>query len=276
MAAGRRFGKEAIDLIKRNLKGRFPFRLGTTSYIIPDEILPNVRYLADKIDDIELVLFESDEISNIPDEATVAELASIARDNDLTYTVHLPLDAYLGSCDEHCRTASVEKCLRIIDSTLSLNPFAFVVHFHGDRRGESPSEDISLWQAQHCRSMERLIEAVASRMFAVETLDYPFDLVEDIVEHYDLSVCLDAGHIWLCGYNLNFNIKRYVDDIRVIHLHGLENGVDHRDISSLSDSQIKSVINAAENGAPDKVMTLEIFGEHELNKSIEILQRYVI
>ena len=41
-----------------------PFRLGTTSYIIPADILPNVRYLADKVDDIELVLFEADDYSN--------------------------------------------------------------------------------------------------------------------------------------------------------------------------------------------------------------------
>ena len=48
----------------------YPFRLGTTSYIIPNSILPNVRYLADKVKDIELVLFESDDgISNFPDAA---------------------------------------------------------------------------------------------------------------------------------------------------------------------------------------------------------------
>ena len=57
-----------------SLKNRFPFRLGTTSYIIPGELLPNVNFLADKVDDIELVLFESDEITNLPDAATVRAL----------------------------------------------------------------------------------------------------------------------------------------------------------------------------------------------------------
>ncbi len=38
------------------------FRIGTTSYIIPDDIIPpNVRYLGGKTDDIELVLFEVDD-----------------------------------------------------------------------------------------------------------------------------------------------------------------------------------------------------------------------
>ena len=40
------------------------FRLGTTSYIIPDEILPNVRFLAGKVQDVELVLFEVDDGQN--------------------------------------------------------------------------------------------------------------------------------------------------------------------------------------------------------------------
>ena len=38
-----------------------PFRIGTTSYIIPADILPNVVYLAGKVDDVELVLFEVEE-----------------------------------------------------------------------------------------------------------------------------------------------------------------------------------------------------------------------
>ena len=40
-----------------------PFRIGTTSYIIPDDILPNVRFLAGRVKDVELVLFDIDEKS---------------------------------------------------------------------------------------------------------------------------------------------------------------------------------------------------------------------
>ncbi|MBD3421644.1 MAG: hypothetical protein GF398_16125 [Chitinivibrionales bacterium] len=44
----------------------FLFFLGNTSFIIPDDILPNVRMQALLVDDIELVLFESPDQSNIP------------------------------------------------------------------------------------------------------------------------------------------------------------------------------------------------------------------
>ena len=56
----------------------FPFRLGTTSYIIPDDILPNARYLAGKVRDIELILFEVDDgPNNLPTPEVIDELAGL-------------------------------------------------------------------------------------------------------------------------------------------------------------------------------------------------------
>ena len=98
----------------------FPFRLGTTSYIIPDDILPNARYLADKVRDIELVLFEVDDGSNnLPPPHVIDELAELARQYDMTYTVHLPLDLKLGD-DSSDRDISVIKAKRVIDCTRNL------------------------------------------------------------------------------------------------------------------------------------------------------------
>ncbi|MCX7010033.1 MAG: hypothetical protein NTY53_22795 [Kiritimatiellaeota bacterium] len=36
------------------------FRVGVTSYVYPADILPNVERLAGRVDDVELVLFESE------------------------------------------------------------------------------------------------------------------------------------------------------------------------------------------------------------------------
>jgi hypothetical protein len=45
------------------LAGRFPFRMGTTSFIVPADMETNVRFSASKFDDIELRFFESHEVS---------------------------------------------------------------------------------------------------------------------------------------------------------------------------------------------------------------------
>jgi hypothetical protein len=57
----------------------FPFRLGATSYVIPDNLAPNVRYLAGQATDVELVLIDlEDGTSNLPSTAEVDELGALA------------------------------------------------------------------------------------------------------------------------------------------------------------------------------------------------------
>jgi len=135
------------------LKNRLPFRLGTTSYIVPDDIIPNVRMLAPVIDDIELILFESDEISNYPDPETIQTLKSLAVENTLTYTIHLPLDIQLGSPDEAERIRSVNKCIRAVSRTEALAPFAYIVHLNSSNSGAAS------WLAALHRSMAAFVAA---------------------------------------------------------------------------------------------------------------------
>lgn len=100
----------------------YPFRLGTTSYIIPDDILPNARYLAGKVRDIELILFEVDDgPNNLPSSEVIEELSRIAQQHDMTYTVHLPLDLKLGE-DGSEQDRSLVKAKRVIDCTRGLAP----------------------------------------------------------------------------------------------------------------------------------------------------------
>lgn len=104
------------------------FRTGTTSYIIPADILPNVEFLAPRVDDVQLVLFETDEYgSNLPDAALRRRLNELAAEHGLTYTVHLPLDLRLGDGDEETHISLV-KARRVIEATRELRPFAYTVH----------------------------------------------------------------------------------------------------------------------------------------------------
>ena len=124
----------------------YPFRLGTTSYIIPDDILPNARYLADKIRDIELILFEVDDgPNNLPSTEVIDELSQIAHQHDLTYTVHLPLDLKLGD-DGSEYDQSLVKAKRVIECTRGLDPWAYVLHLDGRAvRASTDAELIKYW-----------------------------------------------------------------------------------------------------------------------------------
>jgi len=127
-------------------KQRFPFRFGTTSYIIPADIIPNVEFLKERVDDIELVLFESDEFSNLPSASDMKKLAALAAESALTYSVHMPLDTYLGHIDRVERERSIGNCLKIMELTRDLPKSAYVVHFEAgpgiDINGFSADEKI--------------------------------------------------------------------------------------------------------------------------------------
>lgn len=259
---------------RTGLKGVFPFRLGTTSYIIRDDLVPNTRFLGPLVDDIELVLFESDEISNLPDENVIASLNCLRTEHGITFTVHLPLDTQLGSLDEEERRRSVEKCLRVMKLTSSLMPFAYIVHFHGEMRGRVPAEDITKWVDALGRSADGLLDSgIKPGMLCVETLDYPFELVENIVMQRGMSVCLDAGHLVFFGYPLEEYLDRYLALSPVIHVHGNCNGNDHRDISTL-DPQVLTTLMGYLCAATDRkrVVTLEIFGRKDFERSMKTME----
>jgi len=259
----------------KNLKNRFPFRLGTTSYIIPADLMTNVRFLAPYVDDIELVLFEADDESNLPDGKTITTLHEIACSNDLSYTVHLPLGLSLGAVDEEDRRRSVKKALHIVELTSPLNPAAYVVHFEGDRRGLLPSDDMSGWTKGLAASTAELLSSgIPSHLFCVETLDYPFALVDPIVYEFGLSVCLDIGHILLQGYPLDAYLAKYHDRIRVFHAHGIRENKDHRDLGALRDSDLALLfgsLRSRQSSAP--ILTLEVFDENDFRLSLDVVER---
>jgi len=69
--------------IAKSYKSLFPFKVGTTSYIYPAPILPNVVKLAPFLDEIELVLFESSGQENLPDPSQIQRLKKISTDWDV-------------------------------------------------------------------------------------------------------------------------------------------------------------------------------------------------
>jgi sugar phosphate isomerase/epimerase len=250
-------------------------RLGTTSYIIPDNIIPNARYLADKVDDIQLILFQSEDIS-LPTDEDVRILQEIAEGNDLTYSIHFPLDTVLGA-EEPLRSQSVEKHIEIINTTLPLAPSAYIVHFNSDDKAHqagTPSDDMARWLANNRKSMEEILAAVnvPSKEFCVETLSFPLDLVDDIIEDLNLSVCLDIGHLIVNGYSVEEHLDRYLDKTKSIHLHGTSGSNDHLDLSHLNPKVFDLLLPRITER--DLNLTVEVFNEENFLKSMKTLEEY--
>ena len=252
----------------------YPFRLGTTSYILPDDILPNVRFLADKVQDVELVLFEVDDgPNNLPTPEVVAELAALAQESGQTYTVHLPLDLRLGAGGDEGHVSLV-KAHKVIECTRALRPWAYVLHFDGRevRAGATPAR-MERWQTESARALDLVAGwAGGPEWLAVENLEgYPLDFIQPVLERVPVSQCVDIGHLWLDGHDPVPYLRDALPRTRVIHLHGLAER-DHKSLAHVPAERLNPVINLLLRAPYTGVLTLEVFGESDFASSAAALE----
>ena len=253
----------------------YPFRLGTTSYIIPDDILPNARYLAGKVRDMELILFEVDDgPNNLPSPEVIDELSHIARQHDLTYTVHLPLDLKLGA-DGSERDQSLIKARRVIDCTRGLDPWAYVLHLDGKSVRTSTDEElIQRWQDHSVRALEIVSGWAGSPdKLAVENLEtYPLNFIQPVLDRIPVSRCVDIGHLWLDGHNPIPYLQMALPHTRVVHMHGIAER-DHRSLAFMPQEKVSAVWHELLRANYEGVLTLEMFSEEDFTSSLDVIEK---
>lgn len=252
----------------QSLKGRFPFRLGATSWIFQAGMAVNVEAVAGAVDDVELLALESSGKPAPPGDGELRRLRELAAAANLSYTVHLPLDVRLAAADEAERHRAVEACLATAARFRELGPLAWVTHVVK----EDPLEP-GRWMESAGRSLRELAAAgLGADRLAVENLDYPFDLVDRLSAACGTSLCLDVGHLLLAGGRPAETLARVGGRCRVVHLHGVIDGHDHRDLSGLDPAELARILDAASGpGAAGRVVTLELFAQADLARSLEIL-----
>jgi sugar phosphate isomerase/epimerase len=252
---------------------KYPFKLGTTSYILPDDILPNVKYLAPLVDDIELVLFESPDFSNIPSVAAIEQFRNYALQNGYGYTVHLPIDRKAGSDDPAERNQFCDTALSIVERTSILEPHAWVLHCEGVASDASPQQVLS-WQQWSLDTVKLLADTVVDRSkIVVENLSYPAEWNYDIVSKGKCKYCLDVGHLWLRGDNNWEEIcLKMFPDTNVVHLHGVHDGKDHLSLCKGDKDVVLRFVNLLASVHYRGVVTLEIFSKDDLFESLSLFE----
>jgi sugar phosphate isomerase/epimerase len=246
-----------------------PFRVGVTSYVYPADILPNVERLAGRVDDIELVLFESEQTANLPSAEVVARLAELGHQHRLTYTVHFPTDRKLGSADAAERAAHVDQMRRIITLLAPLPVHGYILHLEGIGPGDSAAR-VAAWQRDVAAELPRLLaDGPPPGLFCVESLNYPFEWCAPLLDRFGLSVCADVGHVWRGGGDVPAFLRTWLPRARVIHLHGERDGRDHLPLTALAPGRLESFLEAVRGFSG--VVTLEVFEYDAARLSIERL-----
>ena len=248
------------------------FRIGTTSYIIPADILPNVEYLAPQVDDVELVLFEADEYgSNLPDAALCARLDEIACAHDLTYTVHLPLDLRLGDEGDPGHISLV-KAERVIAATRDLAPFAYTVHLDGRplmaAGPDGPDAGfLAAWQANAIGALETVAGWLddPARLCIENVEAWNPDAFAPVLDAAPVSRTVDVGHLWLRGEDPLPRLAAWIDRARVVHLHGVAER-DHKSLAHVPAAQLDPIVAFLAQHFTG-VVTLEVFDQEDFVSS---------
>lgn len=253
-------------------KIQYPFILGTTSYIIPDDLVPNAYMLAPIVDDIELVLFVSRKVSNFPSCDVVKELAEIGVKYSTSYTVHLPIDNKAGSVDPLERTRFCDMAKRTIERCLPLSPTAWVLHLEGiDKNADK--EKVDRW-AERCNDVVETISSMLDNKasLTIENLGYPWRWHLETALKNETSLCCDIGHLWLYfSESWLEDFQSMLPKTNVIHLHGACKSEDHLSLASGDLEDLNTFFKIVAESNYREVITLEIFNEKDFYESMEVI-----
>ncbi|MEA3280455.1 MAG: cobamide remodeling phosphodiesterase CbiR [Thermodesulfobacteriota bacterium] len=255
-------------------KGLYQFRLGTTSFIYPDNYISNVKMLGPYLNEIELLLFES-AYDSLPSKQEIKELSMLAKEFDITYDIHLPLDIYLGDKNPAIRRRAIDTIKQIVDLTLPLAPSIFTLHFSYDEAYDEDSSDkdiVKKWQERIYESMDRLLSTgIKSRSIAIENLMYPFEWAEKVISSLNLSVCIDTGHLILMNTDIIETFNKYHDRTSIIHIHGVEDSLDHLSLDKLADTETSDIMKILKTFAG--IVIIEVFSYDNLQASLKYLEK---
>jgi hypothetical protein len=247
-----------------DFKKKFPFRLAVPSYMLPDTIMPNVRFLGPHFDEIELVLFESVYEGNLPSKTDTQTLRALGTDLDLTYNVHLPIDIYLGRQDDILRRKDVETMFRFYERTATLAPTCHVMHLE-----PAPSDRVNepaAWIEQAEKSLHELKAlGMNPAHMAIENMDHPLDLLAPITLPMGFAFCQDLGHLINHRYDLATHLATYLPQTLMIHLHGIDQTRDHKALTNLSEKIWKTIKTGLAGYAGG--LSLEVFSLKDLLQS---------
>jgi sugar phosphate isomerase/epimerase len=218
------------------------------------------------LDEIELLFFESQGAKALPPRTVITELCRLAAEFDLSYNVHLPTDISISDRNSTRRQCAVETMMRVMELVQPLEPSALVLHIPFDEVSYDDSI-VEKWRERVYRSLSKLKATVETPdIIAIETLNYPLEMLESLILDLGLMICLDLGHLMVYEYDLLEVFSKYGFKTSVVHLHGVEDSQDHMALDRLSEKAASTVLQVLKGFTG--VVSLEVFSFDDLNSSL--------
>jgi sugar phosphate isomerase/epimerase len=255
--------------LKTSYKGRYPFKIGTTSFIYPDIYSVNVERTGNYLDEIELLFLESLPAETRELKEDIQRLGRLALELRLTYNIHLPTDVSICDPDDSRKRRALDAVKRVHDLTGSLMPSLFTLHVPFNESSTS-KDAIERWRHRAHEGLQQLIRAgMQPHRLTIETLDYPLAWLQPVITALNLSVCLDIGHLIINGLSITSTFRTFAEKTLIIHLHGVKDGQDHVALGHMPPAYMKEVMDIL--WVFPGTVSLEIFNFNDLEMSLKTL-----
>lgn len=180
-----------------------------------------------------------------PDAPSVDRLRTIARERDVTYTVHAPhIDAAPGNVNEQLRKGTVKAINDAIDLAAEVDAGGVVIH-GGTARTRYPDHVQRRVREQSVRTVRVCAKHAGEREVPLclenqrdkknrhrhtATPDRLASFLEDVgVAPDTLRLTLDVGHAKATGVDYVRFVERFGDRIHIAHLHDNDGTCDAHD-----------------------------------------------
>jgi sugar phosphate isomerase/epimerase len=222
------------------------------------------------------------------------QMRRVAEANSFRYTAHLPymwLD--LSSINEVMRQASVCCVLEGLRRVQNLAPLTYPLHLMAERAEAiatstwtEPEKQAFLARMleQAERSLEEIVQEVEPTKLCLENSGaVSFEPILTLAKKYNISLCLDVGHLALQGGDPVAFIEAHFEAIKEVHLHDVIRVGWAKDEPVLMDHQplgsgslnLEGIIGALKTRGYDGVLLVEVLSKDDLYRSLAILKALI-
>lgn len=247
----------------------FPFKVGAPSYLLPTGYIENVTYLVDKVDDIQLLVFDSLPDDPLFKKGTLKTLQYLVKEQGVTFSVHMPVKPKLFDGFEK----RLESARYIIETLGPLNVCSYTFHYDlpdGAKWEDLEEKEIHRIDGFYMKFFSALKEKFPSVDISLENTETPLSALDRVVSRCGISYCIDIGHLLFQEWDLS-EIEPRLEKASVVHLHGCEEVegkyTDHRSVNY--DRRIFKLLESFRG-----ILTVENYHAHLFDKSIKVLNDY--
>ena len=262
----------------------FPFVISAPSMVFGMDLIENVKRLSSFVKHVEIVLFHTPELDNIPAENEIRSLKELKAENDLTYSVHLPASLEIAEENGQNQNSALRTITEIIATLQVIDPLFYILHVpltkptlafepgcYFTRLDQYRFTD---WTTRAITSLQQIqIETGLDRKLLVENINYSPIFLEPFWREGLCGLCLDIGHLLLGNESVGKTLKQYLPVIREIHLHGVIGCDEHLSLNVMPTERVQSWFQHMKRSSYNGLVNLEVFSPDDLETSLGILER---